>query len=107
MHSFARLETVLNWSAVVVLLVGLGSSLLIWHIQDMREAAGAGNPDDLVPTLDSRKYAREVEYYNGKAGMMLEEAKGLLHGKPLAKTIAVVSVITAVGLFLVAVRWPD
>jgi hypothetical protein len=37
----------------------------------------------------------------------MEEAEELFHGKALAKTIAVVSVLTATGLFLVAARWPD
>ena len=37
----------------------------------------------------------------------MEEAKGMLHGKSLAKTVAVGSVITAAGLFLVTVRRPD
>jgi len=48
-----------------------------------------------------------LELYGGKGSVLMEEAKEMLHGKPLAKTIAVVSVITAAGLFLVTVRRPD
>jgi hypothetical protein len=53
------------------------------------------------------KHVRDVEIYYGQLGVLLEEADELLHGKPLAKTSAVVSVITATGLFLVAARFPD
>lgn len=108
--SFARLRSVLNWCGVVILLVGLGSAGLIWRAQDrierQDEAAQAANPAAPLSPLDSRKHVRDVEIYYGKAGVLEEEAEELLHGKPLAKTIAVVSVITATGLFLVAARLP-
>jgi hypothetical protein len=45
--------------------------------------------------------------YYGKLGVLTEEAEELLHGKPLAKTIGVVSVLTAAGLFLFAARLGD
>ena len=48
-----------------------------------------------------------MQLYYGNVGVLMEKADELLHGKPLAKTIAVVSVITAAGLFLVAARFPD
>jgi len=109
--SYAQIETALRWSALVVLLAGLSGSVLIWRAQDRIERDnGSGqdaDPDNSLPTLDSRKHLREVELYGGKAGVFMEEAKGLFHGKPLAKTIAVVSVITAAGLLLVTVRSPD
>lgn len=43
----------------------------------------------------------------GKAGVLLEKADELFHGKTLAKTIAFAAVITASGLFFVAARVPD
>ena len=45
-----------------------------------------------------------MELYSGKVGVLMEEAEELRHEKPLAKTIAVVSVSTATGLFLLAAR---
>jgi hypothetical protein len=48
-----------------------------------------------------------MELYSGKVGVLMEEAKELLHGKPLARTIAFASVLTATGLILVAARLPD
>jgi len=95
---------------VRVLVVGLGSAGLIWRAQDrierQDEAAQAANPADPLSPLDSRKHVRDVEIYYGKTGVLVEEAGEMLHGKPLAKTIAVVSVMTATGLFLVAARLP-
>lgn len=45
--------------------------------------------------------------YYGKLGVLTEEAEELLHGKPLAKTIGVVSILSATGLFLFAARLRD
>jgi hypothetical protein len=106
-----RLGSTLNWSGVVILLVGLGSSILIWRAQDRiereNEAAQIANPAAPLPPLDSGKHVRDVEIYYGKVGVLLEKADELIHGKPLAKTIGVVSIVTAIGLFLVATRLPD
>jgi hypothetical protein len=109
--SLARLRLTLNWSGIVLLLVGLGSAVLIWRAQDRidreNEAAQTGDPAALLSPLDSRRHIRDVELYSGKVGVLVEEAEELLHGKPLAKTIAVLSVLTATGLFLVAARLTD
>jgi hypothetical protein len=95
----------------MVLVAGLGSAVLIWRAQDRiereDEAAQIANPGAPLSPLDSRRQVRDVEIYYGKLGVLMEEADELLHGKPLAKTIAVVSVITAAGLFLVAARLRD
>jgi hypothetical protein len=107
---FARLRSTLIWSGVVILMVGLGSSALVWRAQDRiereNEAAQIANPANPLPPLDSRKHVRDVEIYYGKVGVLLEKADELFHGKPLAKTIGIVSIFTAIGLFLVALRWP-
>jgi hypothetical protein len=108
---FALLENVLRLLAVVTLVVGLGASILVWRAQDKIERANGGaeaaDPDALLSPLEDRKQLREVELYGGKGVVLMEEAKELLHGKPLAKTIAVVSVVTAAGLLLVTVRRTD
>ena len=109
--SFAQLRSGLNWLGVAVLVVGLGSAVLIWRAQDRidRENAAAEYADPAAPLspLDSRRQVRDVEMYYGKLGVLVEEAKELFHGKPLAKTIGVVSVLAAAGLFLVAARLGD
>ena len=92
----------------MVLVAGLGSAVLIWRAQDRidreNEAAQSADASASLSPLDSRKQVRDVEMYYGKVGVLEEEAEELLHGKPLAKTIGVVSVLTAAGLFLVAAR---
>ena len=113
MHSIslAQARSALNWLAVLVLVAGLVSAVLIWRAQDRidREAQAAQAADPAAPlsSLDSRRQMRDVEMYYGRFGVLTEEAAELLHGKPLAKTIGVVSVFTATGLFLVAVRLRD
>ncbi len=111
LRPFAPLENVLRLAAVAVLVAGLASSILIWRAQDRieRENGGAQAADaDIIPSpLDDRRQMRDLELYGGKGSVLMEEAKQLLHGKPLAKTIAVASVITAAGLFLVTVRQTD
>ena len=101
-------ENLLRCLAAVILVAGLGSSLLIWRAQDRAERSGA-NPKGglLVSPLDDRRQMRDLEYYGGKPAVMMEEAKGLFQGKPLARTIAIASVVLAAGLVLVSVRRTD
>ncbi len=98
----------MNWLGVGILVVGLGSAAWIWHSQDLvdrqNEAAQAVDPATPLAPLDSRKHVRDVEIYYGRLGVLMEEAEGLLHGKPLAKTIGIGSVVAAAGLFLLAAR---
>jgi hypothetical protein len=105
--SVARLRLTLNLLGAVALLVGLVSAALIWQAQERIErqeaAQGADSAAPLSP-LDSRKQVRDVEIYYGKSGVLIEEAEQLLHGKPLAKTIAILSLVTGGGFFLVAAR---
>jgi hypothetical protein len=111
LRTLALVEKALRCSAAVVLVVGLASSVLIWRAQDRIERQNVGgqaaDADVLLSPLEDRKQLRDLELYGGKGSVLMEEAKGLFHGKALAKTIAVVSVITAGGLFLVSLRWPD
>jgi hypothetical protein len=107
----AHLRRTLNWIGVVILCAGLGGSVLAWRAQDRidreNEAAQIADPDAPLSPLDSRKHVRDVGMYFGKFGVLIEEADELLQGEPLAKTIAVVSVITAAGVFLAAARLPN
>ena len=109
--SFAQFRSALKWSGIIILLVGLGSALWIWRAEDQsereNEAAQAAHPGVLLSPLDSRKHVRDTEIYYGKLGVLVEEAEALFQGKALAKTIAVGSIITAVGLLLAAARLAD
>ena len=109
--TFARFCSALNWLGVVVLVAGLGSAAFIWEAQDQvdRKNAAAQSADASAPLslLDSRKQVRNVEIYYGELGVLVEEAKECLHGKPLARTIGIGSVVAAAGLFLAAARMRD
>jgi hypothetical protein len=98
----------LNRFGVVILVVGLGSAVWIWRVQDRidREnaAAQAADPQAPLSPLDSRKHIRDMELNYGHLGVVMEEAAELLRGKPLAKTIVVLSLLISTGLFLIAAR---
>jgi hypothetical protein len=87
--------------AAMILALGLGSALAI-----LLTAKPA--PDDPFGynLLDSKKSLRELEFYGGKANVLSAEIQqwffGLWHGKTLAATIAVLTVLLAFAFWLVA-----
>lgn len=100
----------------LVLLIGLGSSVAIWRAQERMDRRNASfRTNDISGYLspdDSRRYTREVEIYYGKTGVLFErwtrKAETLAHGKPLAVTIAIVSILAAASCFLfAAVQLPE
>lgn len=105
----ARIGLALRLLGVLVLLMGLGSAALIWRADD-RAAEQLTNPAAPLAASDSRKQSREIEIYYGKTGVLMErwreELGDLTHGKPLAKLIAVFTLIAACGCFYLAERWP-
>ena len=95
----------LNRLGLLILLVGFGSAVFIWLAQDRldrqeREGAAA------LAQEDSRRYTHDVEQYYGETGLLVDKWRGwfegLAHGKALAKTIAVLSLVAASGCFLSA-----
>src|SRR5579871_2185861 len=81
----------LIWLGAAVLVAGFASAAAVWFHQTrlerkQAEAQAAGAPTEFLP-LDSRKHVRDVEMYYGRLGVLMEQGKNLLHGKPLAKTI--------------------
>ncbi|MGO9613735.1 MAG: hypothetical protein ACLPX5_11970 [Dissulfurispiraceae bacterium] len=93
----------LNTIAVIILLVGLVSAVLIYL--SAQEA-----PEDQGLT-DSKAYLRNMELYGGKANVMMQEFRnwldGLWHGKKLAFTVACISIVISLGFFFVARHFPD
>ncbi len=106
-----NLETCLNLISVIVLVVGLGSSILIYRTaEDMpygvlgyEEAGGTVYP---VMPEDSKQYQHGLELYGGKANVLMDRLRrgfiGLWHGKSLAYTVACVTVFVSFGFFYVA-----
>jgi hypothetical protein len=97
---------------VVILLAGYSGAALVWRAQDRIDqenaAHQAANDDGPLAPLDSRAATRQVELNYGKMGLLMERwtewAENLTHGKPLAKTIVVLSSAAAIGCFLAAGR---
>jgi len=108
----AKLRLSINLVGVVILLAGYCGAALIWRAQDRidHENADRQAVNDAAPLslLDSRTATRQVELNYGKMGLLMERwtewAESLTHGKPLAKTIIVLSSVAAIGCFLVAGR---
>jgi hypothetical protein len=95
--------------AVTILVSGLGSAISIWLAQDRRDrqmmAEGADIAEPLAPE-DSRRYTHDMEMYYGETGLLVDKLKRslgeLTHGKPLAKRIALTSLVVAGVVFHLA-----
>jgi|SRR5208283_1970309 len=89
--------------AVIILLVGLVSAVLIY-------LSAEDAPEDMGLT-DSKAYLRTLELYGGKANVMVQEFRnwldGLWHGKKLAFTVLCISIVISFGFFFVARHLPD
>lgn len=76
-----------------ILAVGLASAAVIYFVN-------ATTPDEAGFEFEnSKKYLRELEVYGGKANVLATEFRrwfdGLWHGRSLAFTVAVISVLLA------------
>ena len=87
--------------AATILALGLGSALGLYL------TAGPAPADPLgYDPLNTKKYLRELEVYGGKANVLSVELQqwffGLWHGRSLAATVAVLTVLLAFGFWVVA-----
>lgn len=111
--SSVRLRLMLNYFGALVLLVGFFSAAFIWQAGEKATQLGndeSANTAGPLAASDSGKQSRQIEIYYGKTGVLMERwregLKGMSHGKPLAKLIVVVSLITSAGCFFFATRLP-
>jgi hypothetical protein len=83
-------------SVVAILLVGLTASLAIY----LTARPPAPNPLGYEPE-DSKQYLRNMEVYGGKSNLIASEVRegfaSLWHGKRLAYTVAVITLLAAWG----------
>ncbi len=79
---------------VVILGVGLGLAARLWWLAP----PPAANPLGFEPE-DSKKYLRQMEMIGGKANVVASQLQtwfdGLWHGRGLARTVAVLTVVLA------------
>ena len=109
--SNAELKKRLRLSCLIILVAGLCGAMLIYVLAE-------DIPDDslgyvsvngtLYPlaTRDSKKYRREVERFGGKAALAFDDFNHwfaeLWQGKTLAKTVAWISILLSLGIYLFA-----
>jgi hypothetical protein len=92
-------RTWLNLISAIILLVGLGSSVLIYQ--------GAGNdPYGVLDFENSKLYRHNLEVYGGKFSVIMDDFRrwflGLWQGKSLAFLIACTTIIISFGFFYAA-----
>ena len=111
----ANLQTWLYFISGIILLAGLGSSVLIYESSLDRSASVLGYEDaggSVYPILpdDSKAYLRGLELYGGTANVLADELRrwfaGLWHGKSLAFTVVCITILLSSGVFYTARRLP-
>jgi hypothetical protein len=100
-------EARLRAGTLAILVIGFASAVVIY----LTAQPPPGNPLGYNPE-DTKKYVRDMELYGGKANMIAYEFRqwlaSLWHGKRLAFTVAVITVIVAcVFAFLAAPLPPE
>jgi hypothetical protein len=113
----ANLHAFLYLLSGIILLVGLGSSVLIYESSRDRSRSVLGYEDDgsgsVYPILpeDSKQYLRGLKLYGGTANLIADELRlwfvGLWHGKSLAFILACITILVSTGIFYIARRLPS
>ncbi len=112
----ANQRTGLYLIGAIILLVGLGSAAFIY--QAARNDPGSASGYEVIggfiyPSTgeNSKKYMHDLELYGGKAAVLADEFMrwfaGLWHGTSLAFTVACITIIISLGVFLAAVHPPS
>jgi hypothetical protein len=91
--------------AAVILLAGLGAGLLIFLTASPSSGDLLGDQAN-----QSKQYQREMETYGGTANLLASEIRewfdGLWHGRTLGVTVACLSALLAVAVFLALTPLP-
>ncbi len=104
-------QNFLSLVSVMILLVGLGGSVLIYQTADSDgdDVFGYELSDGSVYSImsdDSRQYRHDLELYGGKANVIADEFRqwflGCWSGKSLAFTVAAITILMSVGVFYAA-----
>ena len=109
----ANKESFLKIISSIILLVGLASAVIIYLTADNDSDNVAGYEvvnGELYPSLPSKKYEHDLEQFGGKSAVFANDVRlwfiGLWHGKSLAVTIVIITIITSGGVFFVANNLP-
>ena len=92
-----------NFLSIVILAIGLGSSILIYLTTKPTPLTHLG-----YDPLNTKKYLRELEVYGGKMNVLASEFMqwfdGLWHGRSLAFTVGVISAVLAFLLWFIGIH---
>jgi hypothetical protein len=109
--SNAELKKRLRLACLIILALGLCGALLIYLVADevVDDSLGYVIVNGTVyplATADSKKYRREIQRFGGKAALVFDDFSRWLgeqwQGKTLARTIALISLLLALGIHLFA-----
>jgi hypothetical protein len=111
-----NLQTRLYLITAIILIVGLGSSGLIYMTAENYSGSVlgyeivGGSVHPIAPE-DSKKYIHDLTLYGGKAAVIADEFNrwfiGLWHGKSLAFTVACITIFISLGFLFVAYHLPS
>ena len=105
MESVSR-RTLLNYIAIAILIFGMAIAEFIYW----RSLQQPAPPEDADSPYNSKVYEQEMEKNVGVFGVIMDQwarsAAALAEPRPLAITIAVVSLLVAGGCFAAAARMP-
>jgi hypothetical protein len=110
------MQTRLYQIAAIILVAGLLGSVLIYFFaedveDDVLSYSTEGGSTSTMSPQDSKRYMREMEQFGGKANVAAYKFgvwfDGLWHGKSLAYTLAVLTVIISYCFCFVADRIPS
>jgi CHASE1-domain containing sensor protein len=113
LSAVGQLEKWLYVISAIVLVAGLVVAALIYvSADDAQETAASyliiNGEAHAIPPGASKTHVRELQRFGGKAAVLFDELNrwfaGLWHGKSLAVTLAWISVVVSLALFLVARR---
>jgi hypothetical protein len=106
----------LNLIAAIILLIGLSSAALIYATARSESIGVLGYENEggteypIMPD-DSKQYLRGLELYGGTANVLADEFRrwfdGLWHGKSLAFTVALITIVLAAGVRYAANHLPS
>ena len=98
-----RLRTLLFAASALVLVIGLSAGLALYVSAENEPEASADSALLLSPG-SSKMYIREIQRFGGKQAVLFDEAlrwfDSLWRGKTLGKTVALISALAALGLYL-------
>jgi len=111
----ANLQTRLYLTAVIMLLVGLGSAVIIYlsaennSVSVLGYEVEGGQVNPIYPE-DSKLFIHNLELYGGKANVLVNDFRqwftSLWHGKSLAFTVASITVVISAGVCFSARHLP-